>query len=62
MFHVGDEVTFLYGNGRVRGTIVEDRGCLGRGGRRLYGIRFEPNPEDYAYTEMGDDELSPAKP
>jgi hypothetical protein len=37
---------------------VEDRGCLGIGGRRLYGIRIEFGPEDSSYTEMPEVELT----
>jgi hypothetical protein len=38
---VGDRVTFKYGTSRLTGTIVEDRGNIGVGGRRLYTIRFK---------------------
>jgi hypothetical protein len=40
-FHVGDSVRFLFGVSKVDGTVVEDRGPLGVGGRRLYRIRFQ---------------------
>jgi hypothetical protein len=40
------------GNGRTIGKIVEDRGCLGIGGRRLYGIKFEFYPGEERYTEV----------
>ena len=40
-FRVGDQVRFLFGVSKVEGTIVEDRGPIGVGGRRLYRIRFQ---------------------
>jgi hypothetical protein len=57
-FKIGDQVSFLFGMGHVTGKIVEDRGCLGIGGRRLYGIRFDINPGDSTYTEMPEEELT----
>jgi hypothetical protein len=33
-------VSFPFGNGTVSGNIIEDRGSIGIGGRRHYGIRF----------------------
>jgi hypothetical protein len=58
LFKKGDTVTFLYGSGSVSGQVVEDRGCLGIGGRRLYGIRFEINPGNQGYIEMPEEELT----
>jgi hypothetical protein len=58
LFKKGDLVSFAFGAGAVTGQIVEDRGCLGVGGRRLYGIRFEINPGDQAYIEMPEEELT----
>ncbi len=57
-FKKGDFVSFLFGNGTVTGRVVEDRGRLGIGGRRLYGIRFEINPGQETYTEMPEEELT----
>jgi hypothetical protein len=51
-------VTFLFGNGTATGEIIEDRGCLGIGGRRLYGIRFDLNPGEPRYIEMPEEELT----
>jgi hypothetical protein len=58
LFKKGDLVSFVFGTGPVTGHVVEDRGCLGVGGRRLYGIRFEINPGDQRYIEMPEEELS----
>jgi len=60
LFKIGDFVSFGFGSGLVTGKIVEDRGCLGIGGRRLYGIKFEINPGDLVYTEMPEVELTSA--
>jgi len=38
LFHVGDWVKFDYGPKKDFGRIVEDRGLLGIGGRRLYRV------------------------
>jgi hypothetical protein len=57
-FHVGDEVTFRFVVTPVRGVVVEDRGPLGVGGRRLYGVKFRMDEvSDEMYAEMGADEL-----
>ena len=60
LFKVGDVVSFLFGNGQVMGQVVEDRGCLGIGGRRLYGIKFEINPGDQAYIELPEVDMTAA--
>ena len=57
-FKVGDVVSFVRGNGRAIGKIVEDRGCLGIGGRRLYGIKFEFYPGEERYTEVPEVDLT----
>ena len=57
-FKKGDLVSFLFGSGTATGRVVEDRGRLGIGGRRLYGIRFEINPGQEVYTEMPEEELT----
>lgn len=58
-FKVGDRVKFPFGSAEVSGIIVEDRGCLGAGGRRLYGINVEfKNPDEIRYTEMPEVELT----
>ncbi len=58
LFKKGDLVSFLFGTGAVTGLVVEDRGCLGVGGRRLYGIRFEINPGEQTYIEMPEEDLT----
>lgn len=39
--HVGSRVTFMFGVTEVVGTVVEDRGPVGMGGRRLLRVRLE---------------------
>jgi hypothetical protein len=39
-FRVGERVAFRFGTAELEGVIVEDRGNLGSGGKRLYGVRF----------------------
>jgi hypothetical protein len=58
LFRKGDLVSFLFGTGPVIGQVVEDRGCLGVGGRRLYGIKFEISPGEQRYIEMPEEELN----
>lgn len=57
VFKVGDRVKFPFGSGEVTGIVVEDRGGLGIGGRRLYGINIEFSPDVLRYTEMPEEEL-----
>src|SRR3954449_2558681 len=58
LFKVGDRVRFPFGSGEASGIIVEDRGCLGVGGRRLYGINIEWSPGETSYAEMPEVELT----
>jgi hypothetical protein len=44
--HVGDRVRFQWGFRDVDGVVVEDRGPLGVGGRRLYDIAFRLEFDD----------------
>jgi co-chaperonin GroES (HSP10) len=59
-FKVGDRVVFRSGNGDEQGVVVEDRGPLGIGGRRLYGLHYEFLPGETRYTEMPEADLTPA--
>jgi hypothetical protein len=40
-FNEGDRVRLLWGVTPVEGIVIEDRGNLGAGGRRLYRVRIE---------------------
>jgi hypothetical protein len=56
-FKEGDRVQFEFG-GPVEGVVIEDRGTIGRGGRRLYGVQFPMSPELMSYLELGEAELT----
>jgi hypothetical protein len=52
-FREGDRVKFPFGTAVVEGTVVEDRGNLGVGGKRLYGVSFlADDVSPPIYTEM----------
>jgi hypothetical protein len=58
-FREGDRVRLLWGNTEVKATVVEDRGNLGGGGKRLYGVRFRVDDvSDPIYTELLPEELT----
>jgi hypothetical protein len=54
---VGDVVRFTSGPTKVTGKVIEDRGPLGIGGRRLYRVRFTLDPEFTAEIEMPAEEF-----
>ena len=62
LYKVGDYVSFEIGSGIATGKIVEDRGRLGMGGRRLYGINFHffPGDEETRYIEVPEEDLTAA--
>jgi hypothetical protein len=41
LYNVGDRVRFQLGAHKVVGTVVEDRGLIGRGGRQLVRVAVE---------------------
>ena len=47
-FRIGDEVRLSFGNRIVTGTIVEDRGRIGVGGRQLFRIVVKTGDEERA--------------
>lgn len=60
-FHVGEQVRFLLSVKKTTGTVIEDRGPIGIGGRRLYRIRFQFSPdEEPMFTELSAADLEPA--
>ena len=48
----GDKVRFLIGSSDVVGVVIEDRGPIGIGGRRLYGIEFPIQSDEKRYVEL----------
>ncbi len=59
-FKPGDHIRFEYAVEVVDGLIIEDRGPIGVGGRRLYGITFNKNPGQDSYIEMPEEEIMAA--
>jgi hypothetical protein len=59
-FKVGDWVRLLHGWGGALAEVVEDRGNLGVGGRRLYSVRFKLDEWNEMTTTYPEDELEPA--
>jgi hypothetical protein len=58
-FRVGDRVRIPFGTESIEATIVEDRGNLGMGGRRIYGVRFRVDDvTDEIYTERDADQIT----
>jgi hypothetical protein len=56
-FHVGDRVRILYGFRGVLGEVVEDRGKLGVGGERIYGVRMQMDPWNVMTSEFPEQSL-----
>jgi hypothetical protein len=44
-FKEGDHVSFQFVSERLEGVIIEDRGNLGVGGRRLYRVKVSMGPD-----------------
>jgi hypothetical protein len=58
-FRVGDRVRIPFGSEFVEARVVEDRGNLGVGGKRVYGVRFRVDDvSDEIYTERDVDQLT----
>ena len=57
-FKVGDRVRLPLGLQRYLGTVVEDRGFLSSGGRRLYRVKVEFDPPNLTFIELPEDELT----
>ena len=60
-FRVGDWVSFLYGPKKVRAQVVEDRGLLGVGGRRLYRVRLDLEHGQPSTFELPEEDLEAAE-
>ena len=59
-FQVGSQVVFRFGQERLKGFIVEDRGAIGVGGRRLYRIEAPFDDETPLVLELPREDLQPA--
>jgi hypothetical protein len=56
-FRVGDRVRLKYGFRGVIGEIVEDRGLILAGGRRLYGVKLSFDEGNEFITERPEESL-----
>ncbi len=56
-FNVGDRVRVRFGLQSTVGTIIEDRGFLSSGGRRLYRIKVDFDPPNVTFIELPEDEI-----
>jgi hypothetical protein len=57
-FHVGDKVRLLIQyDGMITGEVVEDRGPLGIGGQRIYGVRCRLDQWNEITTEVDEENL-----
>lgn len=63
-YRKGDRVRFRFGVKDVEGTVIEERGPIGIGGRRLYGIQFHlgSDPEGEMYVELPAVDMKPVEP
>ena len=59
-YHVGDRVVFRFGATDRTGVVIEDRGSIGVGGRRLFRIRSEDDPYFPFEIELPAVEMQPA--
>lgn len=59
---VGDEVRFSLAGRAVVGTVREDRGPIGVGGRRLYSISYEMGEGTLYSIELPRDEIEVVEP
>jgi hypothetical protein len=56
-FKVGDRVRYLRGGRPKEGVVVEDRGPIGVGGRRIYALRVRFDEWNEMITEQPADVL-----
>jgi hypothetical protein len=57
IYRVGNLVRFDFGPNKVKGVVKEDRGPIGKDGRRLYRIQFSLEPLTQFEVELPADEL-----
>lgn len=62
VIRVGDYVKIDFGTSILYGRVKEDRGPLGVGGRRLYGITYDAGADEPFYIEMPAEEFEVIKP
>src|SRR4051812_3202404 len=59
-YQIGDRVRFPFGQGKLDGVVVEDRGNLGVGGRRLLLVDTYLSPDIPQRFLMAEEEPEPA--
>lgn len=59
-YKVGDRVKMDWGGHEIEGTVVEDRGNLGVGGRRILRVHFKFDEYDEDTFEVPAEDLHPA--
>lgn len=59
-YGVGDRVTIDWGGVWIEGVVVEDRGNLGVGGRRILRVRFRFDEDIEDTFELPAEDLHPA--
>ena len=57
VIRVGDMVRIRFGKNAFVGQVREDRGPIGIGGRRLYGIAYELGKDNWYYIELPADKI-----
>jgi hypothetical protein len=62
VIHVGDKVQIRLAGRAFVGQVQEDRGPIGVGGRRLYGIVYELGKDNRYYIELPADEIQVVEP
>ncbi|HEY7117254.1 MAG TPA: hypothetical protein VH475_11740 [Tepidisphaeraceae bacterium] len=61
-FHVGDPVRVSMSGRQVRGTILEERGPIGSGGRHLYVVEVPNDPFEPLVIEVAEAQLEMSDP
>lgn len=57
-FRVGEQIKFRFCKKYITGTIIEDRGKIGVGGRRLWRIEFNLSNQKPSHIELPEIEIS----
>ena len=60
-FHVGDRVRLRHGFPGLIAEVVEDRGRIGVGGRRLYAVKLRLDEWNELITERPEESLEAAE-
>jgi hypothetical protein len=56
-FRIGDRVRLRHGFPGLIAEVIEDRGHIGVGGRRLYTVKLRPDEWNDFITELGEESL-----